>query len=98
MPKVFDLEWDRLEEYRLEQTADLAEEELDEDTMIEFLAYMNERTGAEGARIATAFGLAMTTKEKAVSCAGTLETAQSEEKMACSLPSENNTNEEENQV
>lgn len=92
MPKVFDLEWDRLEEYRL-QAADLDDEEPDEDTMMEFLAYMNERTGAGGARRrearATVFGLAMTTKEKAVSGAGTLETAQSEENMACSLPSEN---------
>ena len=57
MPKVFDLELDRLEEYRLEQDADLVEEDPDEDTMMEFLAYMNERTGAGGARIATAFGI-----------------------------------------
>lgn len=43
MPKVFDLEWDRMEEYRLEQAVD--EEEPDEDAMMDLLARMNERTG-----------------------------------------------------
>lgn len=58
MPKVFDRKWDRMDEYRLEQAPD--DEEPDEDTMMDFLAYMNERTGVGRARIATAFGLAMT--------------------------------------
>lgn len=58
MPKEFNWKWDRMEEYRLEQAQD--DEEPDEDTMMDFLAYMNERTGVGRARIATAFGLAMT--------------------------------------
>ena len=43
MPKEFDLEWDQYEEYRLEQTVD--EEEPNEDTMMDLLARMNEKTG-----------------------------------------------------
>lgn len=62
MPKLFDRKWDRMEEYRLEQAPPLddSEEAEDEDTMMDFLAYMNERTGVGRARIATAFGLSMT--------------------------------------
>lgn len=62
MPKLFDRKWDRMEEYRLEQAPPLddSEEPENEDTMMDFLAYMNERTGVGRARIATAFGLAMT--------------------------------------
>lgn len=62
MPKEFNWQWDRMEEYRLEQAAPLddGDEPEDEDAMMDFLAYMNERTGVGRARIATAFGLAMT--------------------------------------
>ena len=62
MPKQFDLEWDRYEEYRLEQAAPLddGDEPEDEDVMVGFLAYMNERTGVGRERIATGFALAMT--------------------------------------
>ena len=62
MPKAFDLEWDRYEEYRLEQAAQLddGDEPEDEDVMMGFLAYMNERTGVGRERIATGFALAMT--------------------------------------
>ena len=84
-------ELDRMEEYRMEQSAD--EKEPDEDIIMDYLAYMNKRT-----RFAAYLDLVMTTKEKAASGAGTLETAQSEENMACSLPSEHTTETEENQV
>ena len=62
MPKEFNWQWDRMEEHRLEQTAQLddGDEPEDEDVMMGFLAYMNERTGVGRERIATGFALAMT--------------------------------------
>ena len=50
MPKQFDLEWDRHEEYRLEQAPPLddGDEPEDEDTMMEMLRQANERTVGYG--------------------------------------------------
>lgn len=50
MPKEFNWQWDRMEEYRLEQAAPLddGDEPDDEDTMMEMLRQANERTVGHG--------------------------------------------------
>ena len=50
MPKEFNWQWDRMEEHRLEQTAQLddGDEPEDEDAMMEMLRQANERTVDHG--------------------------------------------------
>ena len=50
MPKEFNWQWDRMEEYRLEQAPpmDDGDEPEDEDTMMEMLRQANERTVGHG--------------------------------------------------
>ena len=50
MPKEFNWQWDRMEEYRLEQAPPLdeSEEPEDDDTMMEMLRQANERTVGHG--------------------------------------------------